>query len=240
VTARPEHLLDVEKLVKTYAVVNDNAEVGFDADALKNFAAQKTIDVPCGRFYLTAMTGNAAVTLKVSGRAALFVGGDINLAGGLAIELTTATAELDLFVEGGLSVSGSLNFGDGKTPSRIRLYAGGQNDIQLSGSARFDGNLYAPKARLVTSGNTEVFGSLFARSVSASGSMTVHYDRAILRAGQDCPKAPPPGAGQPDCKTCRDCNNQACIGGKCGQCRTDADCCAPLTCSKGTCVPRIL
>lgn len=37
------------------------------------------------------------------------------------------------------------------------------------------------------------------------------------------------------CASCRDCNNQACIGGKCGSCTQNSDCCAPLVCFLGTC-----
>jgi hypothetical protein len=39
------------------------------------------------------------------------------------------------------------------------------------------------------------------------------------------------------CGTCKDCGNQACVNGTCGSCTTNADCCAPLICQGGTCVP---
>ena len=37
------------------------------------------------------------------------------------------------------------------------------------------------------------------------------------------------------CGDCRDCNNQACVGGTCGACTDSSQCCAPLLCLAGTC-----
>ena len=45
---------------------------------------------------------------------------------------------------------------------------------------------------------------------------------------------PPPG-----CNTCIDCNGQACIAGKCDNCTNSAQCCAPLVCFMGQCVPPV-
>jgi hypothetical protein len=48
-----------------------------------------------------------------------------------------------------------------------------------------------------------------------------------------------PDAGSPACGTCSDCNNQACVAGRCGACTTDSQCCAPLICQAGYCLPQI-
>lgn len=37
------------------------------------------------------------------------------------------------------------------------------------------------------------------------------------------------------CRSCVDCNAQACIDHQCGECMIDSDCCAPLVCAFGTC-----
>lgn len=81
----------------------------------------------------------------------------------------------------------------------------------------------------------EIYGSLFAAGIVASDRLTVHYDAAILAAGNDC--GPPPST----CTSCRDCGNQACTaGGSCGACTSNADCCSPLVCHAGSCVPEIV
>lgn len=237
----PEHLLDVAKLVATYAQANDNAAAHFDAAALDGFLAEKTLDVPCGRLYLRKIAGSGTTTLRVTGRAALFVGGDVSIAGGLAVELATPQAELDLFIEGGFASVGALNLGDGTAPSRVRIYIGGSQRIDLTGASTLGGNLYAPRAELNVAGSLEVFGSLFVRKLSTAGGTSVHYDRAVLDAGSDCP--PPAGGGSgkgPSCASCRDCGNQACVASRWGACTQDSDCCAPLRCAQGTCVAPIL
>jgi hypothetical protein len=53
--------------------------------------------------------------------------------------------------------------------------------------------------------------------------------------GSTCTGGTPPVA----CNTCLDCGGQACNGGTCGACGSSADCCAPLRCSGGKCVPPI-
>lgn len=236
----PKHLLDVAKLVHIYAQANDNKEAGFDAAALDGFVAETSVDVPCGRLYLRKVAGNGKASLRVTGRTALFVSGDVSITGGLAIDLASPSAELDLFIEGGLSAIGGLELGDGTAPSRVRVYVGGSKPIDLAGGSILGGNLYAPHAEVRSAGSLEVFGSLFARKVSTLGGLKVHYDRAILKVGEDCPKADPGSGSQAKCTSCRDCGNQACVAGVCGACSHDSDCCAPLLCAKGICVAPIL
>ena len=128
----------------------------------------------------------------------------------------------------------ALSLGDALAPARVRLYVGGDGTIQLGGGGTFAGNLYAPRAELVTAGDTEVFGALFVRRVAASGPLTVHYDTGVLRAGDDC--QPPPR-----CETCGDCPSvETCIDGECGAWRDTSDCCAPLVCDDGECLPELI
>ncbi|HEX3770367.1 MAG TPA: collagen-binding domain-containing protein, partial [Polyangiaceae bacterium] len=60
-------------------------------------------------------------------------------------------------------------------------------------------------------------------------------------AGPDASTSPPPPP--PVCQTCGTCSGgTACVGGTCGSCSYDSDCCSPLVCDNGTCheliVPR--
>ncbi len=73
------------------------------------------------------------------------------------------------------------------------------------------------------------------RRRAAAAPVTIHYDTSVLQAASPCP-----GPAPTTCATCSDCNNQACLGGTCGDCTRDADCCPPLTCYLGRCVPQIL
>jgi hypothetical protein len=128
-------------------------------------------------------------------------------------------------------VSGQASFGDPERPAAVRIYTGTSAPITVSGGGTFVGNLYAPRAPVTLTGEAEVFGSIFAGSVTATGDATVHYDRAILEAGDGC-ELPPPTM----CGGCGECTGgEACIEGMCAACQDDGDCCAPLVCSDGVC-----
>jgi len=96
--------------------------------------------------------------------------------------------------------------------------------------------VYGPRAEMVLGGgggSTIVFGSIFVRRLSTQGSLTIHYDEGVLTKGDGCPPT------ATTCTSCHDCGNQACVAGACGACASSDDCCAPLQCLSGRCVPSI-
>jgi len=225
-----ERLLDIAALVAAHASVNDNDSAGLSPDALTGLTGDARVTLPCGRYHVDRIDGEA-LTLEATGRVALFVAGDLAL-GELVIELAPG-AEVDLFIAGNVLGQARWTLGDVSQPANARIYVGGDGTLELAGGATFAGNVYAPRAELVTPAAVEVFGSLFARRIAASGPLTVHYDRALGATGEGCPTPGP-------CESCLDCGNQACVAGACGECASDTDCCAPLVCAAGTCVPQIL
>lgn len=228
-------LVDVSAIVAYHATNNDNADASFDPSVVEDHTAGARVELPCGRLYASRLSGSGDLTLVVPGRTALFIGGDLAPGAVLRVELGPEGV-LDLFVGGNVVSAAPLELGDADAPSRVRLYVGGNGTIQLSGGATFAGNVYAPRAELVTSGDVEVFGSVFVRRVATSGRLGIHYDTAILYAGDDCP--PPVDEG---CGSCLDCgSSEACIDGVCGECRTSADCCAPFICEGGVCQPDLI
>lgn len=226
-------LVDIAGYVARHESDNDDPSVGLDPKDLENLSGPTRLELGCGRFYVDRIGGDGALTLAVTGRAALFVGGDVALQNQLIVEVAPG-GELDLFVAGIIVSSERLILGSPDRPARVRLYVGGTGTLQLSGGALVAGNLYAPRAELTTSAAVEVFGSLFVRRVAASAELTIHYDTAVLSAADDCP-TPPPAA----CDSCLDCRNNACNPDGCGACTDSTDCCAPLVCVGGTCVPEL-
>lgn len=230
----PKSLFDISGYVAGRRADNDNAAVSLDPARLANYMGAQTLDLPCGRFFLDRIGGNGAITLKINARTALFIGGDVNLSGGLRVDLGP-DGELDLFIDGELVSAQPLDLGNKATPARVRVYVGGVHNINLSANSVLAGNLYAPQSALVTSGPLEVWGALFVRSFNASADVKIHHDIAIVRGGDDCP--PPLGDGGMGCGSCRHCGGQACKNGVCGGCVVDADCCAPLVCGgNGQCI----
>jgi hypothetical protein len=227
-------IVDIASIVATASRVNDNASVGLVANELDPvIGLGREITLPCGRFYLTGISGLGDITLRVEGRTALFVQGDVNALGAFDIDLGP-DGELDLFIAGNLLSIGAGSYGDRARPARTRIYVGGTGDVTLVGAAGFVGNVYAPRARITAPGATTVYGSLFGQRIDMPGYLDVRYDRAILDVDVDCP---PPTECEPCGGTgCTD--DRACVGGMCVGCGSDADCCAPLVCyGDGTCGP---
>ncbi len=223
----PQDLVDVAAHVRARAQDNDNEVVQLDPGALANLQEETQLSLPCGRYYVRGIGGAQTLRLIITGRVALFVDGDLSLQQPLRIELQGG--ELDLLVSGNIVSDAPLELGDAARPAQVRLYVGGAGTIQLGGGARFFGNLYAPRSELVSGGPVEAFGALFVRRVAIAGALTLHYDTAVL--GGTC-EEPSPGCG-----SCLDCPNTACVEGACIACEDDSECCPPLRCARGGCVP---
>jgi hypothetical protein len=217
--------LPIATIVESVATANDDAAAGLAPAALVHAPAPLTL--PCGRYYFTGIAG--PTTLHLTGRTAIFVGGDVDVTGDLTIDLAPA-AELDLFVAGNFRLIGAVSFGSTKAPSRLRVYIGG-TAVDLSGPATIGANVYAPNADVAWSSALDMAGSLFTHRLAFSGDAHVRYDETVLETS-GC--AAPPAS----CKTCDDCGGAtpACKGGACTACAADDDCCPPLRCQAGRCV----
>jgi hypothetical protein len=222
-------LIDVKSLVAFGKANNDNATIGLADDALANVVGGRRLDLPCGRFYLTKIGGPGPIAIVVHGATALFIGQNVVAAGALEVTLDPQ-ATLDVFIHDGIEGSGDLEIGSTQIPSQTRVYMGG-NSVGLTNTSILAGNFYLPSALLGFAGDKQVYGSLYVGSYAGSGALEVHYDSAILSAGNECDGGPPP-----TCKSCEDCGNQACVHGACGSCTDSSQCCAPLVCANGSCV----
>lgn len=223
---------DVAALVARHEDVNDDGTIGLSPAVLQNYPDGMVLELPCGRYFFDGIYGTGALTIRLSGRTAIFVAGDASFQGDLRVELAEG-AEVDLFVSGNVLAASAFVLGSATAPSRARLYVGGTGTLQLSGAAISAGNLYAPRAELVAAGGLELYGSAFVRRVSSTGPIVIHYDRSVSRAGEECP--PPPGM----CDACDACGARACVDGVCTDCRTAADCCPGNLCEEGRCVPEL-
>jgi len=230
----PELILPIGEIVTSMATANDNAETGFDSEALRNITSPVTLDVPCGRLYLSGIDGANEVTLNINGRVALFVGGDLSISGKLTINVP-AGSQLDLFVAGNFTAASDVVIGDPDRPAATRIYIGGTGTVAISSSVDLNANLYAPQAELVLAAATVIRGAVFARRIAVAGDLGIVYDEAILDAGEDCEVPGVPGDPKV-CDSCRDCANQACTDGTCADsCTSNDQCCTGLICRQGEC-----
>jgi len=225
-----EQLLDVGGIVTQGLTRNDNGRIGLNLASLSAVQSPQQLALACGRFALKEISGDPAISLHVGGRVLLFVDANVDAGRNFSLQLDPG-AELDWFIRGNLSVSGEALIGDNARPGATRVYVLGAADIALPGTARFSANLYAPHARVSVGPLGDVYGSVFAASITSLGPLLAHYDRALLRADERC-EAPAPTS----CNRCEQCGAaKACVGGSCSACATDADCCFPLVCEMGAC-----
>jgi hypothetical protein len=229
-------ILDIAGLVNAAKTDNDNKSFGVRTDVLASLTGPKEWTLPCGRIYLSQITGPGDLLIHVSGSSALFIDGSINLQGKLTF-LPTAGAELDVFVKDNLAVPGPIALADNTRPAAGRISVGGSQAITLS--SPFVGNLYAPKAPVKTAGSAiEVWGSLFVYDFQGGASLSVVFDRDIAKVGTDCTAPLPPTGLCTQCGWCYD--GTACIRGVCTACTKDSDCCGQAVCSDGQCAPLVM
>lgn len=239
-------IIPVAGVVAARQANNDNATIGLNHDALLNVSKSTRLDLPCGHYYLRGISANAQVTIAAHGRTILYIDGDVTSRGGLNIAADLG-AELDVFIAGSVSSSAQLRLGNPGAPARTRIYLASTQSLTLSASVTLGAYLYAPRTPVVASALLEAFGGVVSGSYTASAGTTLHYDRAVLKLAQDCPGGgvgPDGGVLGPDggssgpttCSSCIDCGNQACVGGVCGACTTNAECCSPLLCYQGQCI----
>jgi hypothetical protein len=242
-----------EKQVPIAAIVaahastnNDNASIGLAANALANPSSPIRLDLPCGHYYLTSIAGSSHVTIVAHGRTALYIAGDVS-----PNALTFAVdpgGELNVFIAGSVSTSGSITIGSPAYPASMRVYVAGTSGFSISDNVTVAGNLYVPNGAVQYSSSAAQYGAVYAGNFSTSKDLALHYDLGVINSAQACPEARRgggdggtsggDGGGPQSCGSCNDCGNQACIGNVCGNaCTSNAQCCAPLVCNaNGSCV----
>ena len=225
----PGQLVPIAAIVAARATSNDNALLNLSPAALSQLGEAR-LDLPCGHYYFDHI-GPSTVTIVVHGRTAIYVGGDVDMGAPLRIALDP-TAELDMFVAGMVDIGGPFAFGSPAYPALARLYVGSTSGLDVGGGSLLAGYCYVPHGPFQIGASLEIFGGVFAGTFDVNGDTTIHYDRAILSAGDNC------GGSSPafGCATCRDCGNQACVDGACVACTDSSQCCAPLVCTGGTCI----
>ena len=238
--------LDIAALTAWGRENNDNeVENAVTSTTWADGQGPNIISLPCGRYYLTKISHPGTLTIRAEGRTVLFIDGDVEIGGGANFEISD-DSEIDIFIAGKLSVQASASFGNPSYPSRVRTYVGGTGDISLSAASSFGGNLYAPNSDIIFGASAEIYGAIFANSVSFSGSARIHFDTSVRYSEDDCDEPTetpdsgvnmslpdanqndsgannPPDSGEPiECMSCGDCpSTEACVipeGATSGQC----------------------
>lgn len=228
--------LPISSWVSFRKTQNDNASVVPALDptvlAASNANQPARIDLPCGSYYLDAIAAKGPLTIYAHGHTVLYIGGDVSTGSFIAFGLDP-TATFDVVIGGTLTTSALFKIGSPNYPALSRTYVGTTGNLTITSNGVFATNLYAGRANVLFTSNSDTYGSIFAGNFTDTSDTLIRYDRAVVTVGQECPQKPGPDAG--GCGSCKDCGNQACINGTCGQCSSSSQCCPPLQCFNGTC-----
>jgi hypothetical protein len=228
---------------------NDNMAIGLDPAIMTQAGHPTRVDLPCGIYYMQGFSSGGVIVGH--GNVALFIDGDVSSSGLLTMTIADPTSQLDVWISGTItSAQSQFSFGSGAYPALSRMYVGGTQTLDIQVGLVIGGELWAGNAPVLWESDSDMFGALFVGDLHVLSRFALHQDQAVVTVGSST--CPPPGGGSgsssggttssssgspPMCGTCKDCGNQACINGTCGSCTSNADCCAPLICQGGTCVP---
>lgn len=123
------------------------------------------------------ISGSKTITLQAPGD---YIASKLQISGGAKIVIN-GTGPVRLFVRGasssiGISGNGIVNNG---RPQDLQIYYNGGASTSISGNAAFNGVLYAPNSPVRIVGNSHIYGSIAAGSISVTGNGAFHYDRAL-------------------------------------------------------------
>ena len=178
---RCDDALDRTALIEAARTDNDNGAIALDPGSLRAESAPITLNLPCGRYYVTEIFGARPITLRILGRVALYVADRILLDPNIAFTVELAAdAELDLFVRNDITANGPVTLGGPDTSRRLRVHAGSpMRNLIFEGRTLIGGTVYAPTADLQAQTSFELYGALLAHRAVSSGRFVVHYDRAL-------------------------------------------------------------
>ena len=176
------NLLNTQALIQARATDNDNAPAQLTASSLNGFTSQ-TLALDCGRYYFDRVVGDGSLQIEARGRIALFIAGELGVAGALTLTLASG-ASAEIFVGSNVRVDGPLELSTTRDGNRVLLAVNGTGTIDLAG-ALVDGSIYAPRAEIVTRGPFELNGSLFVKRANFGDRATLRY-QGIPASRADC------------------------------------------------------
>lgn len=114
-----------------------------------------TLTLSAGTYYFTSFSINGQATLRTSGVVNIYVAGDVTINGGGIVNLNTAPANLNIYVDG------------------VR-------QVRVNGNSAFYGTIVAPDSTVTVNGTADYFGMLIADTANLTGTGRFHTDLAMV------------------------------------------------------------
>ena len=139
-------------------------------DALVAIDRDREIYLGSGRYYFSSIDSSAALTIHTYGEVQMFVDGDLAVAGLLRV-VPEQDSRLSLYVAGNFEPSGPVALAETAKPDALRLYV--RDQVHFSGPVHFNGSLFAPRASFIADDRVQGSSALFARSFDLNGPLTI-------------------------------------------------------------------
>lgn len=171
-----ERQLDLSTIMATAIERNDNQAAGL---SLHESIGSRALTLGSGSYVFDGVKAVGAHDLTIDGAVAVYVKGDFKTVGSTHLKLTPGST-LDLYVDGEVKMVGDSSFGVGASPGAVKLYVAGARDLELVGSQRVVGSVYAPESDLELVGTSAFEGSLFVRNVQGVGRLDVTFAAPVV------------------------------------------------------------
>lgn len=137
-----------------------------------------TFDVRDGNYAVSGSSMRGAVL--VSGKARLYVKGDLKMTGSGDKIIILPGASLEMFVDGNISMGGGGIVNGNNVPGMCVINGTTAcTSVKFNGGPEMNAAIYVPNADLELSGSTEFSGKITANSISIKGTPAIHYDEAL-------------------------------------------------------------
>ncbi|HEX5660707.1 MAG TPA: polymer-forming cytoskeletal protein, partial [Polyangiales bacterium] len=162
--------LDLGAQIDAARKQNDNASIALEpARGLRTFDTPRSLDLPCGRYYVDELYAASPITLRVHDSVALYIDQRIVTESSASLTITLdPSAELHLFIRRGITAAGPLTV----TGGQAHLYVGGQDSFFFAAPTRIEATIYAPASELVTQQPFELTGTALVKRVVAEQLLT--------------------------------------------------------------------
>lgn len=137
---------------------------------LRDLSQDHVVYLACGSYYFDGIDSSAGLTLVAVGDVDVFVDGDVQVAGPLAIQLDDH-ASLNFYVAGAFKPTNRVNLGNSDEPDALRIFA--RDSARFAGPLELAGTLFAPRARVIADNTFDDRGAVFASSFDFAAPLAV-------------------------------------------------------------------
>ena len=122
--------------------------------------------------------------MLVVGKARLYITGDVRMTGNDTI-IIQPNASLEIYIGGAyVTFGGNGIVNNALTADKVTIYGLSTcTQMDFKGTASLTARVVAPYTDVDFHGTSDIYGSLFAKSIDLSGTSDIHYDEALYVNG---------------------------------------------------------